>query len=276
MVLHFPQPMEVMQANRQVKEKMKLVVDPTVGFATPATVDCEPTDAVGTVLNKVAADQGITDVQSVSLSYKGKVLDNKKRIKECGLRDGDTLQLVPSHRIVGESSLSSFSLRNPATIDFPPQLRERLVWETKLIRVKKLPIKNDIYNPLHWTAIVRGSGRWRGQNSVVEIYLSKRYPRVMPRIEWKTTLVPKHPNIFPETSGWVCLNSLDDKNWRPTQTIASIYEDLLFVMDNPNWHHRVAHRNTVPGPRPSQTYNYSSRNNSVIHRIANILRGVYQ
>ena len=251
---------------------MKLVIDPTVGFATPATVDCEPTDAVGTMLNKVAADQGITDVRSVSLSYKGKVLDNKKRIKDYGLRDGETLQLVPSHRIVGESP-SSFSFSYHPTDDFPQQLRERLIWETKLIRVKKLPVKNDIYNPLHWTAIVRGSGKWRGQNSVVEIYLSKRYPRVMPRIEWKTKLVPKHPNIFPEPTGWVCLSSLDDKNWRPTQTIASIYEDLLYVMDNPNWHHRAPNRNPVPIPYPRPRYNTQPRNNGLIHRIANILRG---
>lgn len=248
---------------------IKLVVDPTVGFATPATVECEPTDAVGTVLNKVAADQGITDVQSVSLSYNGKILDNKNRIKAYGLKDGDTLQLVPSHRIVGESPLSSFSFSYPSANDFLPQLRERLVWETKLIRVKKLPVKNDIYNPLHWTAIVRGSGKWRGQNSTVEIYLSERYPRIMPKIVWKTKLVPKHPNIFPETTGWVCLSSLDDKNWRPTQTIASIYEDLLYVMDHPNWHHRVARRDPIPRPR----YNTQARNNGLIQRIANILRG---
>ena len=253
---------------------MKIIVDPTVGFATPATVDCEPQDAVGTVLNKIAADQGITDVQSVSLSYNGKVLDNKKRVKDYGLRDGDTLQLVPSHRIVGESSPSSFSFSYPAATDFPQKLRERLVWETKLIRVKKLPIKNDIYNPLHWTAIVRGSGRWRGQNSVVEIYLSKRYPRVMPRIKWKTVLVPKHPNLFPETTGWVCLSSLDDKNWRPAQTIASIYEELLFVMDHPNWHHWAVRRDPVPRPYPRPRYSSQPRNNGLIYRIANILRGV--
>jgi len=252
---------------------MKLVVDPTVGFATPATVECEPQDAVGTVLNKVAADQGITDVQSVSLSYNGKVLDNKNRIKAYGLKDGDTLQLVPSHRIVGESSLSSFSFSYTPANDFPPQLRERLAWETKLIRVKKLPVKNDIYNPLHWTVIVRGSGRWRGQNSTVEIYLSKRYPRVMPKIVWKTMLIPKHPNIFPETTGWVCLSSLDDRNWRPTQTIASIYEDLLYVMDNPNWHHRVPNRNPAPRPYSRPRYSTESRNDSLIHKIANILRG---
>jgi ubiquitin-protein ligase len=240
---------------------MKLVVDSTVGFAQPSTVECELQDAVGTVLNKVATDQGITDVQSVSLSYNGKILDNKKRIKDYGLRDGDSLQLVP--RVVGESSPSSFYFSYPANTGFPPQLRERLAWETKLILVKKLPIKNDIYDPLHWTAIVRGSGRWRGQNSVVEIYLSKRYARKMPLIEWKTKLYPKHPNIFSETTGWVCISSLDDKNWRPTQTLASIYDDLVYVMDNPNWHHRVVQRDQAPQPR----------NGSLIHRIANILRG---
>ena len=251
---------------------MKLVVDPTVGFATPATVDCEPTDAVGTVLNKVAADQGITDVQSVSLSYNGKVLDNKNRIKAYGLKDGDTLQLVPSHRIIGESS-SSFSFSFPPVSDFPLQLRERMAWETKLIRVKKLPVKNDIYDPLHWTAIVRGSGIWRGQNSTVEIYLSKRYPRVMPKIVWKTVLNPKHPNIFPETTGWVCLSSLDDRNWRPTQTIASIYEDLLYVMDHPNWHHRAPNRTSVSRSYPRSRCNTQSRNNGLIRKIASILRG---
>ncbi len=252
---------------------MKLVIDPTVGFATPATVECKPEDAVGTVLNRVAVDQGITDVKSVSLSYNGKVLDNRSRIKEYDLKDGDTLQLVPSHRKVGESSSSSFSFTYPPTSAFPPQLRERLVWETKLIRVKRLPIKNDIYNPLHWTAIVRGSGKWRGQNSVVEIYLSRKYPRVMPKIKWKTKLVPQHPNIFPETTGWVCLSSLSDRNWRPTQTIASIYEDLIYVMDNPHYHFRRARRDPVPRPRPRPRYNTQTGNNSLIQKITDILRG---
>ncbi|MBN2065862.1 MAG: hypothetical protein JW771_03530 [Candidatus Thermoplasmatota archaeon] len=260
-----------MQAGAE--EKMKLVVDSTVGFAQASTIDCEPQDAVGTVLNKVASDQGITDVKSTSLSYNGKILDNKKIVKDYGLRDGDTLQLVPSHRTVGEFSLSSFSFSIPATTDFPQELRDRLAWETRLVRVKKLPIRNDIYNPLHWTAVVRGSGRWRGQNSVVEIYLSKRYPRVMPKIEWKTVLVPKHPNLFPETTGWVCLTSLDDKNWRPTQTLASIYDDLLYVMDNPNYHHNMVHRDPVPRPRPRPRYNYQPGNNGLVQKLANILRG---
>jgi ubiquitin-protein ligase len=159
------------------------------------------------------------------------------------------------------------------TDNFPKQLRKRLAWETKLIMVKKMPIKKDIYNPLLWKAIIRGSGRWKGQNSVVEIKLSKKYPRIMPRIDWKTILVPKHPNIFPDTTGWVCLSSLDDRNWRPTQTIASIYEDLLYVMDNPNYHHRRTQRYTVARPQPRLRYNTHSEDDRLIHRIANILRG---
>jgi len=75
------------------EEKMKLIIETTLGLAQPSTAEREPQDGVGTVLNKVAADQGIIEVQNVSLSYRGKVPDNRKKIKEYGLRDGATLHL---------------------------------------------------------------------------------------------------------------------------------------------------------------------------------------
>ena len=245
-------------------------METTLGLAQPATVECEPTEAVGTVLNKAATMQGIADPEGVSLSYNGKVLDNRRRIKDYGLRDGDTLQLIPSHRVVGAISPSpNFSARSP---NLPQLLVNRLAMETKIIRVKKLPIRMDLHNPLHWTMMVRGSGIWRGQDSIVDVYLSKRYPRAAPRIVWRTILVPKHPNIFSNTTGWVCLSSLDPANWKPSRTLASIYEDLVYVMDHPKWeypHPRAADatiRNVLGG--------MGGRNNrGFIRRISGILKG---
>lgn len=216
---------------------MKIIIRSNVGLSTPATVECEPADAVGTLLNKVSADQGITDSGSVALSLNGKPLDNRRRVKEYGIADGDTLDLVPSHRRVGTSSPSSFSFSVTQGSDLPQYLRNRLAMEARVIMVKKLPLVMDLYNPLHWTAKVRGSGKWRGQNSIVEIYLSKKYPRKMPQIVWKTLLVPKHPNIFPKTTGWVCVSSLKKENWRATQTLSNIYEEMVHVMDHPRYHH---------------------------------------
>lgn len=251
-----------------MEKKMKLIIESSVGLATPVTVECEPTEAVGTLLSKAAATQGVTDTESYALSLNGKILDNKRRVKEYGLKDGDTLQIVPFHRTVGNSSFSlSFSA---AQNGLPPHLINRLVTEAKIIRVRRLPVRMDLHNPLHWTMRVRGSGLWRGQDSTVEVRLSRRYPRVMPRIVWVTRLIPKHPNIFPETTGWVCISSLDPRNWRPTRTLASIYDDLIYVMDHPNWEHRRPVRDPVPRPRPPLI---NRQGRGIIRRAMDVLRG---
>jgi len=238
--------------------KLKLIIESTVGLYVPATIECEPHEAVGTVLNKAAASQGITDIESIALSFNGKVLENNRRIKEYGLKDGDTLQIVPAHRVQGSSPSPSISFTQNRIL--PQNLVNRLVREAKLVKARKLPIKMDLHNPLHWIMKIRGSGIWRGQDSLVDVYLSTRYPRVMPRILWRTHLVPKHPNIFPDT-GWVCLTSLDPRNWNPSRTLVSIYEHLIYVMDSPKWEHipeepplstRVAHPRRNPRTRGSR------------------------
>jgi len=58
-------------------------------------------------------------------------------------------------------------------------------------------MKNDIHNPLHWRAIIRGSGIWKGQNSVVEIYLSKRYPKDCAQNNMENSASPKTPQHIP-------------------------------------------------------------------------------
>ncbi|MBN1861681.1 MAG: hypothetical protein JW840_09505 [Candidatus Thermoplasmatota archaeon] len=215
---------------------MKIIIRSDVGLATPVTIDCEPTDAIGTLLNKACADQGITDSNGLCLSYKGRPLENNQRVKDVGIKDADTLEIVPSYRIVGAYPTSSFSFSFGKKNELPEHIKKRLAWEARIIRVRHLPLAMDLNDPLNWTAKVAGTGLWRGQSSTVEIKLSRKYPQKMPHIIWTTSLSPVHPNIFPDTTGWVCLSTLNDESWRPTRTLASIYDDLVYVMDHPHWH----------------------------------------
>ena len=238
---------------------MEVIIKSSVGLASPTTLECQPGDKIGTLLNRAAADQGITDANTVALSLNGKILDNEKRVKECGIKDGDCLHLVPSHRGVGASSPSSFSVGKPKG-KVPIHFRNRIAREARMIRVNKIPLVMDINNPYHWVAKVRGSGTWAGQDSYVHIFLSKDYPRRVPKIFWKTKLAPKHPNIFPETTGWVCISSLDERNWRTTQGLANIYYELIYVMDHPHYHRfdrKPGRFNRINTNRNNSSWNWS-------------------
>ncbi len=235
---------------------MEIIIKSSVGLASPNTLDCEPGDTIGTLLNRAAADQGVTDANSVALSLDGKILDNDKRVKEVGLKDGDTLQLVPSHRSVGAIPPSSYCMNKPRG-KVPNHIKNRLAREARMIRVRNIPMRMNLKNPYHWIAKIRGTGTWKGQDSTVHIFLSKDYPRVIPMIIWKTRLTPKHPNIFPETTGWVCMSSLDEKNWRPTQGLVNIYEELVYVMDNPHYHSFDLKPRRSRKPRNSHNSNFS-------------------
>jgi ubiquitin-protein ligase len=238
---------------------MEVIIKSSVGLASPTTLECQPGDKIGTLLNRASADQGITDSNTVALSLNGKILDNEKRVKEYGIKDGDSLHLVPSHRGVGASSPSSFSVGKPKG-KVPIHFRNRIAREARMIRVNKIPLVMDINNPYHWVAKVRGNGTWAGQDSYVHIFLSKDYPRRVPKIFWKTKLAPKHPNIFPETTGWVCISSLDERNWRTTQGLANIYYELIYVMDHPHYHRfdrKPGRFNRINTNRNNSNWNWS-------------------
>ena len=63
---------------------MEIIIKSSVGLASPTTLECQPGDKIGTLLNRAATDQGITDSNTVALSLNGKILGNGKRVKEEG------------------------------------------------------------------------------------------------------------------------------------------------------------------------------------------------
>lgn len=44
----------------------------------------------------------------------------------------------------------------------------------------------DLRNPLLWIANVKGKGKWKGKNYLVEIKLFRGYPRYPPDVRFKT------------------------------------------------------------------------------------------
>ena len=184
----------------------------------------------------------------------------KKRIKEYGVHENSALDLLPYHRDVGSQHLSSFSFDGR---NLPHALKKRLAHEAKLIMVKGLPITMDLNNPLHWTARVKGKGKWSGKIYIVEIYLSKYYPRVVPKIKFASHI--DHPNIFPYSDGWICLSTFEIENWRPTYNLCTIHDSIQYIMTNPHYH-RFNRR-----PRPRLVY--QTRNNGLLNRLSNALRG---
>lgn len=237
---------------------MKIIVVGKIGLSTPAELEVQPQDAVGTVKNKACITQGITDPDSCSLSYKGTVMDDGKRLKEYHVKEGSTLELVPFHREVGSSSFS-FSYSPPlytnqnSRQNLPPELQARIAQEAKIIWTKGLDIKMDVNNPLHWTANVVGVGKWKGRTYTVEIYLSKHYPRAVPKIKFISPI--NHPNIFLASDGWICLSTFDREIWRPTYNLSTIYESIQYIMKKPNYHREnrwnpAQHNNNYRGTMP--------------------------
>jgi ubiquitin-protein ligase len=111
----------------------------------------------------------------------------------------------------------------------------------------------DVNNPLHWTANVVGVGKWKGRTYTVEIYLSKHYPRAVPKIKFISPI--NHPNIFLASDGWICLSTFDREIWRPTYNLSTIYESIQYIMKKPNYHREnrwnpAQHNNNYRGTMP--------------------------
>ena len=206
---------------------MKNVIIPTVGLGQTAELDVDPQELVKNVKERAAVNQAY-DPDSAVLSYEGKILDDNRRLKEYGIKEGATLRLMPKHQEGGRSPPSLFFGNLP--MDF----KTRVAHEAKMIRARGLPIRP--IDPNHWVALVRGKGKWRGTNYSVEITLPNRYPFSPPKVEWKTPMNPHHPNIFPH-SGWVCLNILNG-DWRPDYTLITIYCSLEWLLEHPHYEGR--------------------------------------
>lgn len=79
---------------------LKLHVTSTVGAGTPTELDANPDDTIRSVVEQVATAQAI-DPNSISLVKNGKPLDLDRTLKQCGLKDKDTLKAMPRDPIGG-------------------------------------------------------------------------------------------------------------------------------------------------------------------------------
>lgn len=59
------------------------------------------------------------------------------------------------------------------------------------------------------------------------------YPLTRPIVEVVSEVRPPHPNI--SRDGLVCLNILN-AGWRPSYTLQTVYDGLLWLFQNPNYH----------------------------------------
>ncbi len=170
---------------------MRVRVESTVGLATPVEVEVKPEESVRELRHKVAAMQAC-DANTIALEYKGKVLEDSRRIGDYGIKEGDTIRVVPRHR-EGGFLPSSF-------------LKNRISLESQLIRKEGI----DLYpvTPYVWRGVIKGRGKWKGKYYRITIRLPREYPYRPPIVRRETPMVPEHPNIFP--SGKVCLNILKD------------------------------------------------------------------
>jgi uncharacterized ubiquitin-like protein YukD len=75
----------------------KIRIVSTVGLKKTINKNVKETETVGNLKKSIAAIQALTDSQ-IDLTFHGKVLDKDKRIKEYGIKDGDTLMIVPTER----------------------------------------------------------------------------------------------------------------------------------------------------------------------------------
>ena len=214
--------------------KMKILIKPTVGIATVTDLDVEPTDTIKEIKEQASTTQAVSPNSAV-LIYNGEVMDEKKRLKDYGVHEGDTLILGPKHQKGGNSlsSLSFFSNQH-SNNDI---CSRRISQEAKLIRAQNLPLKPT--DPMHWTATIRADrGTWGGHQYKTHFTIPKAYPYVPPTVNWKTPLYPKHPNIHNET-GWVCLSILQSSYWKPEYTLITVYKGLQWLLEHPHYeHHR--------------------------------------
>jgi len=248
---------------------MEVIVTGTVGISTPTKIEVEPADTVDSALAKSAASQGITELGSVALSYNGKPMEKVKTLKQYGIHAGSTLELIPYHRDVGSSQhSSSFFIQKK---QLPNRLKKRLAHEAKMIISKGLSIKMDLRDPLHWTMRVKGKGKWSGNTYTVEIYLNEYYPAVVPKIKFVSPI--NHPNIFPDSKGWICLSTFETRDWRPTYNLCTIHDSIQYIMVNPHYHWfnmQIPTRNNRPrnGNIPRRTT--LQRNNGLLDRLTSI------
>lgn len=199
-----------------MSNKIKIKAKSEVGLATTSDIEVEPTRTIRELKDEIAAMQAC-DANGITLQFQGKILDENSQVKDCSIKDGDVISVVPRNRIGGTF--------------FPPALtKNRISLESQMIRREGINLHP--VNPFLWRGTINGRGRWYGKYKI-SISLQEGYPYKAPKVKWETLLSPSHPNISPE--GTVCLNILS-YDWRPQYTLVTVYRSLEWLLANPHFH----------------------------------------
>lgn len=77
-----------------------LNVKSIVGLGTEQKIEADPKETIKELKDKIAAMQAV-DANSIALQWQGKVLEDQHRLKDYGISDGATVEVVPKTRIGG-------------------------------------------------------------------------------------------------------------------------------------------------------------------------------
>lgn len=202
---------------------MKVHVASSVGVSTPIDLEVDTMETIRQTTDKVAQVQAV-DPNAISLVFNGEVLPPDRTLKNAGIKEGATLKAMPKNPIGGALDGASLSSLSNLT-------RSRIAVEAQRVLEAKIPLRPA--SPLEWRGLLPGRGRWRHQTFQFVILLPQNYPARPPVVYFATPPQPPHPNIGPH--GAVCLNHLQDA-WSPTQNLVTIYEDLQWLLEHPNYH----------------------------------------
>ena len=98
---------------------MKVIIKTHVGLGQATDLDVDPKELVKNIKERAAVTQAV-DANSVVLSFEGDILDDRRRLKEYGVSDGSTLNLLPKHQKGGSTSHFYFYQNEPVLSSFNP------------------------------------------------------------------------------------------------------------------------------------------------------------
>ncbi|KYK34900.1 MAG: hypothetical protein AYK22_04420 [Thermoplasmatales archaeon SG8-52-3] len=212
---------------QKMKNTMDLWVKSEIGVTEPQEIEADPTENIGKFKERCAASH-VVENEDVVLMHNDEVLKEDRRLKDYGIKENETLKLVPKH--APGSSNAFFSVGG----DFPHSFSQRISRESTMIMNRRLPIKS--LNPTTWIMWVEArKGPWKGKRYKVLIELDDRYPFVSPKVTFLSKeMTPVHPNIFCRT-GYICFYMFKSEGWRPDFTLISCYYGIIWLLENPNF-----------------------------------------